>query len=455
MRLSKKRIPEGSYRLIVLCLVLTIATLACSGQPSPSPEPTTTDLLTPAATGQRPSLPMTPTAYPTYTQYPTYTPFPATSPLRPPEIPTLTFLGIPQELELTVTKVIDGDTFEIESSDGNKDLIRLLAVDTPEVKEPNKPNEYADITDIACLDLWGHRAAEFATLELKGQTVKLILEGRTLDELFSFGRLLAFLIKGGENFNALLIERGLARVFTEKPNSKNEEFSELQRQAQASNAGLWACRANEPTASTATPETPAAATPVPTHTFLPTLTPTPTPTAIPTPLPTPATLPMPTPRPTLIPTNTPGPTPTPPPTSIPEPTATVPPTASPTPTATPTSTPLVTSVFIECIFFDGVVPTSEADEFVQIINQGSAAVDLAGWKLVDISDGTPEFIFPSDGLSPGERIRVYTNQVHPEWGGFSFGRGTAIWANSDPDTAGLFDSQGTEVSTKSYPPGCE
>ena len=336
----------------------------------------------------------------------------------------------------------------------------MLAVDTPETKQPNKPNEYAGITDTACLDLWGRRAAEFATNELEGQTVKLVLEGRTLNEIVSFGRLLAFVIKGGENFNALLIERGLARVFTEKPNSKEDELLALQQQAQASNVGLWACRDSSPPASsdtspTPTPKPAAQATPVPTRALLPTQNPTPTPAAIPTLVPTTTPLPSATPRPILTPTATPAPMPT--PTSTPTPTATLEPTPSPPPisTATPVPPPLAVAVFIECIFFDGVVFRSEADEYVQIANLGSSTVDMARWTLVDISDESPEFTFPSHDLSPSERVRVYTDEVHPEWGGFSFGQGTAIWSNSTPDTAGLIDNQGNQVSTKTYPPGCE
>jgi hypothetical protein len=112
-------------------------------------------------------------------------------------------------------------------------------------------------------------------------------------------------------------------------------------------------------------------------------------------------------------------------------------------------------ITIECIFFDGAVPRTEADEYVQIINAGNTAAALEGWKLVDVSDGAPTFDFPAYILGPGERIRVYTNQVHPEWGGFSFGHGTSIWNNLEPDVAGLFNQQNEEVSTKSYPPGCE
>ena len=73
---------------------------------------------------------------------------------------------------------------------------------------------------------------------------------------------------------------------------------------------------------------------------------------------------------------------------------------------------------------------------------------------MDISDGRPEFQFPSSILDAGGTVRVYTNEVHPEWGGFSFGRGSAVWSNSDPDTAGLYNESGDLISSKTYPPGC-
>ena len=463
---------EYSSRFLFLCLILAIFAFGCAAESSPSPIPTANATLAPTPT---PMLTVAATQTPPPRPPATPTPTPGS-----PETSTLTVLGIPQELEVTVTRVIDGDTFEIELSDGNKDVVRLLAVDTPETKQPNKPNEYAEITDIACLALWGRRAAEYTTIELEGQTVKLVLEGRTLHELFSFGRLLAFVIKGGENFNALLIKRGLARVFTEKPNSKEGEFLDLQQQAQESNTGLWMCRESTTTAKAATSATPTPGTPTPdtaTPTPTPTLTPAPSPTLTPTPTPSPTPAPTPTPEPTLTPTPTPAPTLTPTPTPAPTltptltPAPTLTPTLTPAPTLTPTPTPapiptpaatptpspspLAESVLIECVFFDGAVPRSEADEYVQIANLGGATVDLAGWRLVDISDGTPDFTFPSHILSPGDRIRVYTDEVHAEWGGFSFGRGTAIWSNTDPDTAGLFDDQDAQVSTKSYPPGCE
>ena len=101
-----------------------------------------------------------------------------------------------------------------------------------------------------------------------------------------------------------------------------------------------------------------------------------------------------------------------------------------------------------------MVARSESDEYVEITNGADAPQDLAGWALVDVDDGRPRFVFPSWVMAPGSVVRVYTNQVHRQYGGFSFGSGTAIWNNDEPDEAALYDSSGTLVSRKSYPPGC-
>ncbi len=107
------------------------------------------------------------------------------------------------------------------------------------------------------------------------------------------------------------------------------------------------------------------------------------------------------------------------------------------------------------MFFDGIASRQEPDEYVEIANDGDAPEDLKGWRLVDVSDGRPSFDFPAWRLGPGDTVRVYTNEDHPEWGGFSFGSSSAVWSNSSPDTAGLYDPSGRLVSTAAYPPGCE
>ncbi|MBA7471906.1 MAG: hypothetical protein GH158_04045 [Dehalococcoidia bacterium] len=110
----------------------------------------------------------------------------------------------------------------------------------------------------------------------------------------------------------------------------------------------------------------------------------------------------------------------------------------------------VQNIQITHIFYDGQVPRVESDEYVEITNLGEQPQDLAGWILQDISDGYPSFIFSTYILEPGESTRVYTNEYHPEWGGFSFEYSRAIWNNSEPDIAALYNGQGKEVSRKSY-----
>ncbi|MCH8224594.1 MAG: thermonuclease family protein [Chloroflexi bacterium] len=267
-------------------------------------------------------------------------------------MPSSTILGIPKRLDITVTRVIDGDTLDVAAADGSQDRIRLLGVDTPEIRGPNKPNEYGDITDIACLDDWGIRAKEFAAEKLEGRVVTLVLDGTTFGELFTFGRLLAFVELDGVDFNRLLLELGLARAYTETNNGRGQEYLEIQQQAQASKTGLWACQggASTPIPSalsiqTATPAliTQAAPGPSPTPATLFTPTPAPAPTTTPTSQPTATPTPVPTPTAQATATPTPVPTPAPTPTPTPRLSPTPVPTVTPAPIATPTSTPLPTT----------------------------------------------------------------------------------------------------------------
>ena len=135
------------------------------------------------------------------------------------------------------------------------------------------------------------------------------------------------------------------------------------------------------------------------------------------------------------------------------PTDTPTPTPAPTETATPSSPAGDGGVSIVCIFFDGVVSRQEPDEYVEIVNASETDRDLNGWRLVDVSDDGPTFTFPAIVVPAGGRVRVYTNEVHEDWGGLSFGRGTAIWSNSEPDTAGLYDDAGNAGLYKGLPAG--
>ena len=105
-------------------------------------------------------------------------------------------------------------------------------------------------------------------------------------------------------------------------------------------------------------------------------------------------------------------------------------------------------VRITKIFFDGAVPQVESDEYVEIENFENRIIRLGGWELHDAGQ-THTYTFPSFAMNPGQVCRVYTNENHPEWCGFNWGNGSAIWNNSG-DEATLKDSSGTVIDTCSY-----
>ncbi len=98
--------------------------------------------------------------------------------------------------------------------------------------------------------------------------------------------------------------------------------------------------------------------------------------------------------------------------------------------------------------YDGVVPSTESDEYVQVTNQGGASQLMSGWKIVSVRAGQ-SYSFPSVSIAPGQSCRVYTNEIHPEWCSLSFGSRTAIW-NNKGDRANLVDPSGRVVSSVGY-----
>jgi len=81
---------------------------------------------------------------------------------------------------LFVDRVVDGDTIVL--SDGKK--VRLIGVDTPETKHPNKPVEY-----------FGKEATEFTRRMCEGKQVRLEYDQEKIDR---YGRTLAYVfVLGG------------------------------------------------------------------------------------------------------------------------------------------------------------------------------------------------------------------------------------------------------------------
>lgn len=198
----------------------------------------------------------------------------------------------------------------------------------------------------------------------------------------------------------------------------------------------------------------------------------------PPPMPAPALeSPLPRPELTLPPTFTPLP-PSPPVLNAPQPevtaTLTPQPPAPPTPTSPtpapvdsvpqPTPTPLERGSFV----FRGTVRIlsiqavgsgpNQADEYVELYNEGVQQVDLSGWtlKAIRLADNTVigTFRFGSGAIiAAGQFCRIYTNVlVAPDNCGFSGGFASAepIWPDSGGARASLFNPENIEHARFTY-----
>jgi len=125
-----------------------------------------------------------------------------------------------------VIRVIDGDTFEING--GIK--VRLIGVDTPEMKNKNKT-----------VDCFAQEAKRKLETLIGGEEVVLV---KDVSETDKYGRLLRYVYLGDEMINDTLIKEGYARISTFPPDVKfKDQFLANERRAREANSGLWsACK---------------------------------------------------------------------------------------------------------------------------------------------------------------------------------------------------------------------
>ena len=158
-----------------------------------------------------------------------------------------------QSITVTVTRVIDGDTMEIEYANGTDDTVRLLGIDTPETTLSRvSPDEFAGISETTAgrdhLFDWGERATTFAEDKLEGTQVQMVSDPDS-DRRGYFGRLLVYFYVDGENFNERLLAEGYARMY-DSQFSLREEFITHEQEAQATNRGLWGFQGSDSASET-------------------------------------------------------------------------------------------------------------------------------------------------------------------------------------------------------------
>jgi micrococcal nuclease len=138
----------------------------------------------------------------------------------------------PGPVNAKVTRVVDGDTIEVELPGGDEEDVRYIGIDTPETVKPGTP--------VQC---GGPRAHEVNERLVGGRTVTLHFDEERRDV---YGRLLAYVYlprgTGGRPLfvNAELARRGLARTLTIPPNDSFAPlFARLAGRAGVRGRGLW------------------------------------------------------------------------------------------------------------------------------------------------------------------------------------------------------------------------
>ncbi len=116
--------------------------------------------------------------------------------------------------------------------------------------------------------------------------------------------------------------------------------------------------------------------------------------------------------------------------------------------------PTGVSISIAEINFDGKVPKTESDEYVVIQNSSKNTIDVSGYIVYPATTGNQgsTFSFPKGStIKPNSSVRIYTNEIHKETGGYSWGSGRALWSNSG-GLAVLKDDKGTKLGEFKYTP---
>ncbi|WP_404452404.1 thermonuclease family protein [Virgibacillus necropolis] len=130
--------------------------------------------------------------------------------------------------DVTFIRVVDGDTLLVNIN-GKEEYIRLLLVDTPETKHPDKE-----------VQPFGPEASQLMKDTFSpSEPIRIEYGSEKRDK---YDRLLAYVYtKDGQMFNKMLLEKGLARVaYVYPPNDRYvESFREIESKAKRKEIGIW------------------------------------------------------------------------------------------------------------------------------------------------------------------------------------------------------------------------
>ena len=142
----------------------------------------------------------------------------------------------------SVVRVVDGDTLVVRLADGRSTRVRMIGIDTPELRPSDKLTRDAQRSgqDAAAIQALGAKAAAFTKKHLTGRRVEMERDATALDR---YGRALAYVWVGDELYNLVIVREGFAGLLTIPPNVKYAgTLAACHRAAREGRRGLWAAR---------------------------------------------------------------------------------------------------------------------------------------------------------------------------------------------------------------------
>ena len=127
-----------------------------------------------------------------------------------------------------VVNIVDGDTLDVVNLDGQKLRIRLLGIDTPELKQR-----------------FGYESFLYLKKMLNGKSVKIISKPKD-NKPYTLGyykRIIGKVILNGRDINLEMIEKGMAWHFKKYKKSQSIEdrysYNKAENNAKKKKIGLW------------------------------------------------------------------------------------------------------------------------------------------------------------------------------------------------------------------------
>jgi micrococcal nuclease len=165
-----------------------------------------------------------------------------------------------ERIPVGLVEVVDGDTLKLDVGGGIVEVVRIVGVDTPETRHPERG-----------VECWGPEASARTAELVAGGPLTFEVEVHQRDP---YKRLLGYVFVGERNVSEQLAAEGHARLMTIPPNVRYvDQLVAAQQAAREQGLGLWAAcplfAEVPPPEPTAAPTVQVVAQPPPTSTPVP------------------------------------------------------------------------------------------------------------------------------------------------------------------------------------------